>query len=105
MLGILIWGVAQFFFSYLVMSDEGIGERRWPGKPKVVSWDKVEFLRNYTSLFIFKNDILVYKEMRQLPGNEQKEELNFFTLSDFKGWPKGSLADDLRKRLPQVFKK
>jgi hypothetical protein len=105
MLGILIWGVAQFFLSYLVMSDEGIGERRWPGKPKVVSWDKVEFLRNYTSLFIFKNDILVYKEMRQLPGNEQKEELNFFTLSDFKGWPKGPLADDLRRRLPQVFKK
>lgn len=104
MTGILVWGVGQFFLSYLVISDEGVGERRWPGKLKIVPWDKVENVRHYTSLIIFKSDILIYKETRQISGIESKEILNFFTLSDFKGWPKGSLADELRKRRPQAFK-
>ena len=105
MIGILVWGIAQFFFTYLAMSDEGVGERRWPGKLKLVPWDKVQDVRNYTSLAIFKNDILVYKEIRQISGVESKEVLNFFVLSDFKGWPKGALADELHKRRPQAFKK
>jgi hypothetical protein len=104
MVGILVWGVAQFFFSYMILSDESIGERRWPGRLKLAPWDKVENVRHFSSLGIFKSDILVYKEMRQTSETETKEALNFFTLSDFEGWPKGSLADDVRKYCPQAFK-
>jgi hypothetical protein len=101
---ILAWGVGQFFFSYLQISDEGVGERRWPGMLKHVPWDKVEAVRNFKTLGIIKNDILVYKEMRQISGVEAKEVLNFFTLGDYKSWPKGDLADELHRRCPQAFK-
>ena len=104
MTGILVWGVAQFFASYLQLSSEGVGERRWPGRLKLVPWEKVENVRHYATLGIFKSDILVYKETRQISDTETKEALNFFTLSDFEGWPKGSLADDVRKYCPQAFK-
>ena len=66
MTGILVWGVAQFFASYLQLSSEGVGERRWPGRLKLVPWDKVENVRHFSSLGIFKSDILVYK--RKLLG-------------------------------------
>jgi hypothetical protein len=104
MLGILVWGIGQFFASYLQISGEGVGERRWPGKLKLVAWDKIENIRHYATLGIFKSDILVYKELRPISGVEMKEELNFFSLSDYMGWPKGELADDLRKQHPRAFK-
>lgn len=104
MTGILVWSVAQFFANYLQISEEGIGERRWPGKFKLVPWDKVESVRHYATLGIFRSDVLVFKEMRQVSESEKKEELNIFTLSDYQGWPKGDLAKELRKRRPQAFK-
>lgn len=104
MVGILVWGFGKFFFNYLQLSVEGIGERRWPGKLKLVPWDKVENVHHYATLGIFKSDILVYKETRQISGVETKEVLNFFTLSDFRGWPKGELTDELRKYYPQAFR-
>ena len=104
MTAMLVWGVMQFFASYLQMSDEGVGVRHWPTKLKLVPWNKVERVGKYATLGIFKSDILIFKEMHQISGVESKEEFNVFTLSDFQGWPKGELADDLRKRRPQAFK-
>lgn len=104
MAGILVWGIAQFFASYLLLSDEGIAERRWPGSKKLIPWDKVVNVRKFSTLGFFKSDVLVYKENRRVSSLETKEVLNGFTLSDFAGWPKGDLADELRRIRPQVFK-
>jgi hypothetical protein len=109
-LGLYVPGVWR---SYLKTSPQGIKLYYWPGRQIVASWYEVTHLECKKIRGIIARDRLflnrpLYENQIVIPLTQKsKEWLDkqkiFIPLSDFKGWPDGELANDLRRYAPHVF--
>jgi hypothetical protein len=99
--------------SYLKTSPQGLELYYWPGRQIIASWDEVTHLESRKFMGTIANDRLFLNrslyENRIVISLTQKskewvdKQKMFIPLSDFKGWPDGGLANDLRKYTPHVF--
>ena len=103
--------VPSLFLSYLRVSDEGVELLHWPRYRVRARWDEVTRLDKCRAFGKFKFDALYLRESaqgeaRKLADREMGEfRKNIISLTDFRGWPEGRLAEDIRRYLPQMYAK
>jgi hypothetical protein len=109
---LLILRIGRAFFSYVLVSPQGLEYRYWPSYRIRCRWGDVECLGKYRSIFgLALHQVLFLKEdestgwqgfvevRRRLGADTQQ----FVPLTGIRGWPDGPFAEDLRCYLPALF--
>lgn len=100
--------IPSLFLSYLKVSPDGLELHYWPIYRIRVAWQDVERLGKCKLLGVFSCDALYLNRAEARARNATIREWGLakrciVPLSDFRGWPDGELADDLRWYIPHVF--
>ena len=100
--------IPSLFLSYLKVSPEGLELSYWPTYRIRLSWQDVERVGKCKALGVFPCDALYLDRAEARERNATIREWGLakrciVPLSDFRGWPTGELAKDLRRYLPQLF--
>ena len=90
------------------LAKDGLELHYWPIYRIRVAWQDVERLGKCKLLGVFSCDALYLNRAEARARNATIREWGLakrciVPLSDFRGWPDGELADDLRWYIPHVF--
>jgi hypothetical protein len=100
--------VPSLFLSYLKVSPDGLELHYWPTYRVRVAWQEVERVGKCKLLGLFPCEAL-YLNRAEARGRKATirewglAKRCIIPLSDFRGWPAGGLAEDLRRYVPHVF--
>ena len=101
--------IPKLIFSYLVISDEGLELLYWPNYRLETTWKELDRLGSVTVIGSLTSDLL-YLRGKFVDANAEEidrhrgiRERRVISLSDFKGWPKGQLHDDLERYIPDII--
>lgn len=109
---VLLCWVPELLLSYLKVSSAGLEVRYWPFYQLRARWEEVDRIDKHRVLGVFPSDALYLKQAapfgsRSIFGRElwlrPKLDQRLVVLNDFRGWPDGTLADDLRLYIPDVI--
>ncbi len=100
--------IPSLFLSYLKVSPDGLELHYWPAYRVRVAWRDVERVGKCKFLGIIPCEALYLNRAEARERNAAIREWGLakrciVPLSDFRGWPAGELAEDLRRYIPQVF--
>lgn len=114
---LIIYGIgnlilAVLFFatigSYLKLSSEGLEYHRWPLNMIACKWSEVERIaqgrvigKPFATLMIRRNK--VGREISLGIATLGSARHKLVALSDFRGWPDGDLAIELKQYAPRLF--
>ena len=93
-----------------MISDEGLELFYWPNYRLKTTWEELDRLGSVTGFGSLTSDVL-YLRGKSVGANAEEidrhrgiQERRVVSLSDFKGWPKGQLHDDLLRFIPDIIK-
>jgi uncharacterized Tic20 family protein len=95
------------FFSKIQTTSEGMEQKIPPFRQIRIKWSDIDRIGK---LFLF-TDVLYLKSYEvigaslslKIPFRIFAPKQGYIALTGFKGWPKGQLADDIKKYVPQLF--
>jgi len=99
----------KLLFSYLEITSNGIRAHYWPNFSYRAEWQEIERLGKATFLGKAKCDALYLITPRgetfsdSMSRQQGIQTQSLIALSDFKGWPKGRLYQDLFRRISEVL--
>jgi hypothetical protein len=98
----------KLFLSYLRISDSGIELFYWPNYRQKTSWENIERLGEVFYLEKFTQQALYLRsesgEKVDIKREKGLREKLIIPLSDFRGWPTGTLYDELQKHIPHILR-
>ena len=102
--------IPRLFLSYLKVSAEGLILHYWPRYTIRLKWEEIDRLGKCRFLGFIPCDALYLKMAEAQTKNARLREWGLakkciIPLSDFRGWPNGSLAESLKKYIPSMFLK
>ena len=100
--------IPRLFLSYLKVSADGLILHYWPKHTTQVKWEQIARLGRCRFLGFIPCDALYLKMPEAQTKNAALREWGLakkciIPLSDFRGWPNGKLAENLKNRIPSIM--
>lgn len=95
------------FFSYIKISPEGIEQKNAIYKHIRSNWSSIDKLDKYflfrDAIYLNSFEVIGPSLSLKSPFRFLRPKQGFISLTGFKGWPEGELADDLKHYAPRLF--
>lgn len=101
--------IPKLVFSYLEVISTGIKVRYWPNIRYQAGWQEIERLGKATFLGKANCEALYLRTAQDetsrdlVPRQQGIQTRRLIALSDFRGWPKGRLYQELSRHIPQIL--
>ena len=100
--------IPRLYLSYLKVSTEGLTLHYWPGYQIQVKWEDIDHLGKCRFLGIIPCDALYLKrdeakDKKAIIRGWGLAKKCIIPLCDFRGWPKGELAENIKTHVPHIF--
>ena len=96
----------SLFFSYLKVNEEGLELFYWPRYRLKSSWEGIKYLGEVTLLGKIPHAALYLKDAEPTQSLSRHQGIRkkwIIPLGDFRGWPDGSLSQELSMYIPDLL--